>query len=79
MQRQRIAPNERQVEKAKELLLLVPPLSYDWASPEGREFLEYVTGLADKGIPITWLAENLDIDGHRLYATVTRYRKASIA
>lgn len=72
---QRVQPSEAQVRKAKGLLEQVPALAYDWSSGHGQAFLACVDELARNDVPLAWLADALDLDAPRLYATLTRYRK----
>lgn len=75
MRNQRIAPTREQVSKAQGLLSSVPVLALDWSSQEGQAFLAFLSKLAEQGVPVAWVAESLNLDAPRLYATLTRYRR----
>jgi hypothetical protein len=72
---QRVQPSEAQVRKARGLLEQVPALAYDWSSEYGQAFLGCLDELTRKDVPLAWLADALDLDAPRLYATLNRYRK----
>lgn len=75
--RQRLQPTREDVAQAKTLLHNVPPLGLNWNSPPGREFLEFITGKVDEGIPVGWLADQLGLDSNRLYSVLARYRRTA--
>lgn len=79
IQRQRLTPQPGQVKRAKLLLAKVPPLSFDWTSPEGKSFLAFAVELVNQGVPVSWLAAHLNLDSARLYAALNRFERGGQA
>jgi hypothetical protein len=46
----------------------------EWGSARGREFIDYVAELQASGIPLAWLAEELDVPATALYQQLHRTR-----
>lgn len=77
-QQERLRPLPDETEHASALLRAVPSHeSWQWASPQGQRFLAYMVELTGRGIPLAWLAKQLDMDPRQLYVALGRYRKAS--
>jgi hypothetical protein len=74
---QRVDARPEEVRRARELLRGVPSFGLDWSSPSGRTFLAYIEELIESGVPLTWLAEHLQLDINRLYSALNRYRRTS--
>jgi hypothetical protein len=75
--RRPIEPADTELAKAKRMLSQVPArLHREWGSARGREFLAYVAKLQKNGVPLAWLADQLDIPVNALYQQLHRIRGA---
>lgn len=75
--RERRTPTVRQIKTAMQLLTRVPALGKDWNSSDGQAFLAFVAGLAESGVPVTWLANELELDPNRLHNALARHRQSA--
>jgi hypothetical protein len=78
--RERRSPSPAQVKEAGKRLAAVPwTKNFTWTSAEGRRFLAYVEKTIEAGVPLTWLADELDLGDAgqtSLYMALRRYRAA---
>lgn len=73
--RQRIEPTGKQVKRMRDLLGSVPQATrYEWRTDEGQRCLDAMRKLQEEGVPLTWIASELELDITMLYQAFSKYR-----
>jgi hypothetical protein len=75
---QRIRPTEGQVMALRDLLDGVPVAHrHEWGTRAGQAFLTEVRSTVDRGVPISWLAQELGLSENQLRVVLSRYREGA--
>lgn len=78
MTQQRLRPTAAQLQQLRGLLDGIPVAQrYDWTSPAGQDFLAHVRAVADRGVPVSWLAQELGLQQNNLHVLLSRYREGA--
>jgi hypothetical protein len=78
MTKQRLRPTDAQLRQLRGLLDGIPVAQrYDWTSPAGQTFLAHVRTTTERGVPVSWLAQELGLTQNNLHVLLSRYREGA--